>query len=80
MPRDMLFRSNHTLEDRIRLLRGGDSGSPVFWVDSPDYESPALLVGLHWGRSSSLRTRAYHSRIPGIRADLLQSGETMTTY
>ncbi len=49
--------------------------------DSPDFESPALLVGLHWGRSSSFfQTRAYHSRIPGIRADLLQSGETMTTY
>lgn len=76
--------SGWTLACQIRsnaYARSGDSGSPVFWVDSPDYESPALLVGLLWGRSTApLQTRSYHSRIHGIRADLLQSGETMTTY
>lgn len=59
--------------------RGGDSGSPVFFYDHPpsSLNEPAALIGIHWGRTSN---RSYHSYIDGIRFDLLQSGETMTTY
>lgn len=61
-------------------VRGGDSGSPVFYAEELDSDDePAALVGITWGRNTVLH-RTYHSYVDAIREDLLQSGETMTTY
>ncbi len=73
-----------TLHCQIRstLYSGsGDSGSPVFqfYDDSDPDDITIILNGIHWGRNNS-QQRSFHSRMDGIRSDLIYANEVFSTY
>jgi hypothetical protein len=79
---------NYTLYCQIKstIYSGSrDSGAPVFQVvsigtpgNSSTVESVSL-VGINWGSNHSDK-RSFHSRIDGIRQDLVRSNEILTTH